>query len=363
MNIALRDTYRPAGCRGGVGYVIILLAQALNKRVSNLDIYTAEPDAFEGCAVILDKSFALSGLHRKIRTINKIIRPDTIAADYDAVIFPHPFEPLVYTPNAKRILILYDLIPLIVPRRDFAGAAQYLYYHLYLRRVLQQFDKIVVISENTKKDLLKEYNVPDSQIYVIPCGYNSKLKSIGSSYENQYNKVGNYIIFIGSSLPHKNSIRLIQAMSIIGKKHDISLLLVGISATKEYLDFTKKYDVQKRVHFLGGISDEILSVILRDARALVFPSLYEGFGMPPLEAMSLGVPTVVSNCSSMPEVCGDASVYFDPLSVTDIAAAIETVLTDLDVRNKCVARGYLQVEKYSWDIIAEKYIELIASLK
>ena len=363
MYIALRDTYRPAACRGGVGYFTILLSQALNKKVRKMDIYTAEPAAFEGCTAIMDKTFELSRFHRKIRTIQKILKPDTLASGYSTVIFMHPYEPLVSAPGAKRVLIMYDLIPLLVRSKNLKGTLHFFYYHFILRRILRKYDKIVVISENTKKDLLKEYHLPTSQVYVIPCGYNSKLRTISSSYVNPYRKDGSYIICIGGLSPHKNINRLIQAMALIDKRLDLRLVVVGIAETNESLEYTRKHGVQDRVLFLGRISDDKLAVILRDASALVFPSLYEGFGMPPLEAMSLGVPTAVSNCSSMPDVCGDASVYFNPLDVNDIAASIETITTVQDVRKSCIHKGYAQVQKYRWDVIADKYIELITGLE
>ena len=360
MRVALRDTYRPSGCRGGVGYFTILLGQAMGRLMREFEVYTAEPDAFPGCNTISDITFSCSGMKRKLISIQKQLRPYRRLSGYTHMIFPHPFEPLVHAPNSKRILVMHDVIPLMFRERNLKGMLQYLYYKNYLLRILHRVDKIVAISNNTKNDLLKMYNLMPSKIEVIPCGYNSGLAAVSAADSKL--AINNYILCIGSALPHKNIMQLIKAMALIGSKLDIDLGVAGMHETENHFKITTQHNIRNRVHFLGAVSDERLSAILKNAKALVFPSLYEGFGMPPLEAMSCGVPAVVSNASSMPEVCGEAAVYFDPLSASDMATAIERALADNGLREKCIRKGYEQVERYKWDAIANKYLELIINL-
>jgi len=367
MKIAIRDTYRQAGCRGGIGYYTIFLAEALSKIVEEVDVYTAEPDIFPGCRVVGDESiFNCSRLRRGIRLLNKMVCPDIDSSDYACIIFPHLMEPLVHTAKAKRVVVVYDLISLLTQRSSLRSIFYYLHYRYNVGRILSEVDKIVTLSESTKNDLLRNYHLEESRIQVIPSGFNYRLASFRSENDRDRTSLqktfGDYVLYIGNSLPHKNLKRLIQAISLVREHIDINLLLVGSNETRAYRNVIKQCGLKSSVKFLGVVSEDQLAKFLCEARALVQPSLYEGFGLTPLEAMINGVPVAVSRCSSLPEVCGQAAVYFDPLDVQNMAKTIENVLTNAEVRRQCREKGFAQAKKFEWSMTARKYVEMISAL-
>ena len=367
MKLALRDTYRQPGIRGGVGYYTIWLAQELNRIVDTLHVYTGEPEAFPGCKTLQD-STVYNGkvLRRRFKRMKDIIRPSLLPKDYSCVIFPHPFEPLVDAPNSKRIVVVHDLIPLKKLDGSFRYYQRYIYYKYFLGHMFRSVDKIVAISASTKKDLIQYFGLPESKIEVIFNGFNHLLSSANLREDlddgSHYGGYGNYVLYIGNLLPHKNLERLIQAIALIREQMDVNLVLVGSSDSKKYKKIAKRLGIHNHVFFLGNIPDGQLSGIIQKAKAFVLPSLYEGFGMPPLEAMSASVPVAVSRTSSLPEVCGDAALYFNPYDILDIANTIKKLLNDQQVRQRCIANGLEQIRLFDWNITAQNFVEMILSL-
>jgi glycosyltransferase involved in cell wall biosynthesis len=180
----------------------------------------------------------------------------------------------------------------------------------------------------------------------------------------KFSIAGKYVLFVGTLQPRKNIVRLTEAFSKLEEK-DLNLVVVGKKGWQyeEILDAPKKYNVEKKVLFLDSVSDSDLFSLYKNAQCFVLPSLYEGFGLPILEAMQYGCPVITSNVSSLPEAGGDAALYFDPLNIEDMAQKIKMVLTDTNLREEMIKKGYNQIKKFSWEKTAKETLEVLESLK
>ncbi|MBN1211032.1 MAG: glycosyltransferase family 4 protein [candidate division Zixibacteria bacterium] len=214
---------------------------------------------------------------------------------------------------------------------------------------------------------MKKYNLSHlEKVKIIYYGSPLEGKRIQNKTEEQN---GKHILFVGNVKPHKNIRRLVAAYKILREKYGVSLPLLiageyknfrtGIPGFEEEIN---KSTLRKSIKFTGKISDDELYELYREASVLVLPSLYEGFGLPPLEAMSFGCPVVVSKAASLPEVCGEAALYIDPLNIEDIADKINQVLTDGLLRKALINKGFARLKKYSWKKAADEYIQQFRSI-
>lgn len=228
---------------------------------------------------------------------------------------------------------------------------------------------IVTISNFSKQDIIKQYLVPKEKITVSYPGYNSeiykpirddeKIRQVASKYGIE----GSYIIYIGTLQPRKNLIRLIEAIAKIDK---LQLVIVGKSKGENqggwmYDQILKKpaeLGIKERVVFTGFVPSMDLVYLLNGATAFVLVSLWEGFGIPVVEAMACEVPVVVSNVSSLPEVVGNAGLFVDPKSVDQIEQAIRVILTDKKLKIRKSKQGLVQAKKFSWNKMAKKVLSI-----
>ncbi len=230
--------------------------------------------------------------------------------------------------------------------------------------------KILTISQASKNDIIKFYGVPDDKIVVTPLGVReverSKHKVLSMEDLKEKYKINKpYILFVGTLQPRKNIERLIEAFSklrtVNSELSNHQLVIVGKKGWlyEPILEAPEKHGVKDEVKFLDFVTDEDIPAFYQNAECFVLPSLYEGFGLPVLEAMRYGCPVVTSNISSLPEAGGDAAIYCDPESVEDIAKQIEKVLTDSELRKKMVAAGRDQIKKFSWEKSAKETLEVL----
>lgn len=240
---------------------------------------------------------------------------------------------------------------------------------------VKKASKIFTISQASKNDIIKTYRVSERKVTVTYPGVKlktqfsngeSKLKNTMQNSKlpkDKYGVEGEYVLFVGTLQPRKNIVRLIEAFSRI--KKDISLVIVGKKGWQydEILEAPKKFGVEKKVKFLGFVSDEDLPAIYKKALCFVLPSLYEGFGLPVLEAMKYGCPVIASNTSSLPEAGGDAALYVNPLDVEDIAKNLESIIQNSELRQKLIKKGYEQVKKFSWEKTARETLTALEGLK
>ena len=230
--------------------------------------------------------------------------------------------------------------------------------------------KIISVSSSTKNDLLEILKVPEHKVDVIHEGldesyFNGNLSNNKSNFFNKnfgLNDGDEYFLFIGERRPHKNLVRLIEAFSIFKQRApDKIKLVIGGKKYASYDEPERKaheLNFTNEVIFLGYIPEDDLQLLYKNARCFIFISIYEGFGIPILEAMACGIPIITSNISSMPEVAGEAALTVNPYNVAEIAEAIHRITYDSNMSQRLVDTGLKRVKRFSWDSAAEKTLEL-----
>lgn len=272
----------------------------------------------------------------------------------------HYTMPIMYF--GKMVVSVHDLIHLVYPAY-LPSKPAYFYAKFMIAVSCRKAVKIITISENTKNDIIKYFHIEPSKIEITYPAASDDFNPSPEKSGIMKKKYGEYILYVGAIRQHKNILRLLDAFNKLKKEKKIKHKLILIGKGKiPYL-----YDVRKKISdfSLGGevlIMEEIeqdkLIDFYRGAALFVFPSLYEGFGLPPLEAMACGCPAVCSNNSSLPEVVGDAALTVNPMSVDEIASAIYNVTTDVNLRNNLVKKGFERAKIFSWKKMAEETLKI-----
>jgi len=224
-------------------------------------------------------------------------------------------------------------------------------------------DKVIVVSNHTARDLIAEVDSAKSKISTIHLGYSSLFSQSSNLYSLPSQLSGvEFILFVGTLEPRKNLHRILEAFSRISDS-DLGLVKLVIVGGKGWggVDVGKlasEYNIEDKVIVLGYVDDQVLKLLYRSALFLLMPSLYEGFGLPLVEALSVGTPVVTSNCSSMPEVVGDAAILVDPYSVDSIKTGIQTMLSNPTLRVKLSEIGLKQSALFSWDKAADLTLKI-----
>ena len=231
------------------------------------------------------------------------------------------------------------------------------------KKSIERADHIIAISNNTKKDLMEFYNISESKITTIYHGPTSNLSSVGLNAKKNLNYIKPYLLYVGNRSGYKNFNLLINAIGLSNQiKKKVNLIAFGGKPfNNDEIESFKRSGLRQNqvIHITGD--DNTLSNLYQNAEAFIFPSLYEGFGMPPLEAMSNNCPVISSNTSSMPEVIGDAGEYFNPTSAEDLISAIKNVLFS-ERREELVSLGLQRVGIFSWEKCAEETISVYERL-
>jgi len=274
---------------------------------------------------------------------------------------------LVHFPNF--IVTIHDLILLHFPTtrgttlNPFLYRLKFLAYKIIIKNAIKKSKKIITVSKFTKKDILKNYPLINSdKIYITyeSCDKN-KLKVKKNDVLSKYGIIKPYILYVGNAYPHKNLEGLVSAWNVFKKKDNQEFKLVLVGKEDYFYKRLKRFVKEKGIEnviFSGFVSDVDLYDIYKNSEAYIFPSLYEGFGLPPLEAMQNGIPVISSNHQCMKEILEGAAHYFNAKDNDSIVQAIEKITTDEKMRNTLIKRGYLQVKKYSWEEMAKKTLEI-----
>ena len=252
---------------------------------------------------------------------------------------PIPEAPL-YS-KCRYIVTVHDLIPLRFAQRFSRLTA---YFRYYIPQVLRQAEHIICDSEATAADVAKFFQIPPRKMTAIPLA----CDNLNFRYLDLPAK--NYFLYTGRHDPYKNLERLIAAFASLADRTNYELWLAGPSNayTPQLIAQVEQLGLQSSIKFLGYVSYSQLPVLMNQAIALVFPTLWEGFGLPILEAMACGTPVITSNLSSMPEVAGDAALLVNPYSVGEIAHAMQTIATDSKVRLNLKKASLARSAEFSW---------------
>jgi len=285
----------------------------------------------------------------------------------DLVHFCHFNVPLFY--RGKFVVTIHDLILLHHPtlRNTTINKAYYILklfaYQITIRSALRRAKKVLAVSNFTKQDLLKEFKLDKNKLITTYEGCDFYFDGNSDNDEEilqNYGIIKPYLIYVGNAYPHKNLERLVVAFKNIKKVHPgISLVLVGGSDYfyQRLQKFVKSQSIQG-VIFPGYVPDNSLQALYRNAQLYVFPSLYEGFGLPPLEALSLGTPVASSSKTSMPEVLGNAATYFDPENTDSISETINNLLNKQKSKIFSPELAKKQIQKFSWKNMARETLRV-----
>jgi len=264
--------------------------------------------------------------------------------------------------NSPKIATCLDIIPLIY-QENTQMSLKFLKYSI---DGMKNADKIITISQHTKKDLVEYLKIPSEQIEPVYLGVDSNFEVIPHEKLNnimeKYNLPESFILYVGSEQPRKNFQSVIKAFNSLIKTYNLKGVKlvkvgrpqIGEADRKAIFDLIEGLGLAKDVFFMDYIPEEDLPSIYNLADLFVYPSLYEGFGLPPLEAMACGTPVVTSNTSSLPEVVGDAGIMVDPMDVDALADSMHQVLTDEALQMKLKAKGISQAKEFSWEKTAQK---------
>ncbi|MEO0158295.1 MAG: glycosyltransferase family 1 protein [candidate division WOR-3 bacterium] len=344
----------------GLGHYALQLIHHL-RSAADLVVATSVPEHFSGVEVVEVPAWVRSSetrfkgkpryiyLNTLLRGLIKRLRPQVILS---------PNHEVMFRPPVPQVVIIHDLIayfyPDLIPGQGF-------YYRKVLPGLLRgHARRIITVSESTREDLIKEYGIPGEMVIAVHSG---------AGVEPGFDEPGfplpeRYILYVGSFLPYKNLRALLEAFGIL-EHEDLHLVIAGPTAGKnrklsrELLAQVLVKGLSERVAFVGYVPSSQLGTLYRNAELLVLPSLYEGFGFPPLEAMSCGTPVAVSRIPALVETVGDAGLYFDPRSPEDMAKAIGRLLSDRQLREEMVMKGKERVKFFSWERTAVRVYEAL----
>ena len=271
--------------------------------------------------------------------------------------------------GARSLLTVHDLSFLKYP--EFFSARKNFWHRLVkAKKLLKRFSLVIAVSENTKRDIMELGGINPDKVKVIYSGVGEEYKKLPlinyqfsvKRVRDKYNLPERFILYLGTIEPRKNVDGIIRAYNQLRvmscELRDYKLIIAGARGWKSeniYREWDKSA-FKNDIKFLGYVEPDDKIYLYNLASVFIYPSFYEGFGFPPLEAMACGVPVVASFASSLPEVVGDAALMVDPYNINDLAGALEKVLVDENLKNKLIARGLEQAKKFSWRETARAYL-------
>jgi glycosyltransferase involved in cell wall biosynthesis len=270
----------------------------------------------------------------------------------------------------RTVVTIHDLVAFLFPETIPLKYGAYMRY--LLRHAVKRADKIISVSYHTQEDLINILKVPKEKIVVIheapsPIFQPLEPEAVRTVLRNRYGLQKKYIYHLGNIEPRKNLIKLLEAFTLVCREMGTEYQLV-VSGQKGWLirslsRFLKNYPLRDQLHFTGYVPHEDLPFLMNGADLFVFPSLYEGFGLPVLEAMRCGTPVVSSNQSSIPEIMGSAGVLVDPTDVPMLAEKIIWLLRNKEEREHLSRLGQVQAARFSWTEVARKTLQVYRSVK
>src|SRR3954469_9448054 len=295
--------------------------------------------------------------------------------DCDLVHIPNLFSVPRLLP-CPYVMTVHDMLEHMSKPRQRSGLWGSLYFQL-TKRILGGAARIFAVSNFTRNEIEKLFEIPINHIEVVYNAIDERfLHGHASAADREfiaqrYQVTYPFLLYAGRISPHKNVLRLIEAFSALKTElekdqlwPDLKLIIIGddLSGNPDLRRTVVRSGVQNEVRFLGFVPIEVLRIFYDEAKVFVFPSLYEGFGLPPLEAMAHGTPVITSNVSSLPEVVGNAAVLVNPENVFEIKRALYRVLTDPPLRDRMKERGYKQAMRFSWETSVRRVLDVYCEI-
>lgn len=364
IGIDIRETVHE---KAGKGYYAAHLVDEILKKdkVNQYILYT-------DCPVEIYKKFENAEtrqINKKGLFWHKAVLNDAYREALDLYFSPTSYIiPAIHNPKKlKVVMTVHDLVAFMFPQKHNKKAV--FTEKLTLQQALKKVVKVLSVSENTKRDLMNRFKCKENLIDIVTNAaseiYEPIPQEIYEHYIQAHNIPEKFIFCAGTLEPRKNYPVLLRSFSKVLKKFpDVMLLIAGKRGWMYDEIYKTVHDlgIEDNVRFLGYVPERDLVYLYNLATIFVWPSLYEGFGIPPLEAMQSGCPVITSNTSSLPEVVGEGAITIDPSNEKDLTKAILEVLGDSDYSKELIRKGFNQSKKFSWKLSADKFLDIIKSL-
>lgn len=350
--------------RAGIGQYILRLVEALAGLEANEEEFVLLQSRKDRTQIVDNHNFSRVSLwtpsHHRLEQLT--LRFEVGRLRLDLLHSPDFIPP--FWRNCKSVITVHDLAFLLYPHFLTKEAAR---YYGQIDQAVRYTDHIIAVSESTRQDTIKLLGVPDRKITVIHEAANPIYRQIPSDEARRhvvetYGLDREYILFVSTIEPRKNLPGLLQAYRKLldDYKRPEGLVLAGSRGwlSEEVYSAVETLNLSEHVRFLGRVPSTHLVHLYNAARLLVHPSFYEGFGLPPLEAMTCGTPTIVSNVSALPEVVGDAAILIDPHDIDGLTVAMWRILTDEDLCASLIAKGFKRASKFSWKRAAQETLDV-----
>ena len=305
---------------------------------------------------------------RTLFWLQRIIKRESVELFYS------PFQATTISPPCPMVITVHDMMDLFYPdafthHPFYVNYALRTYFRFVIPKSIRNAAMITSVSESTKRDILEYFHVPEDRVEVIHNGVEDKFlpirdEQILTMVKEKYNLPDRFVLYLGSTKPYKNLDGTLEAFSKLKEQYinpDNHIYLV-IGGLKHFSSFdlerkARELGIENDFFNIGYISEDDLPSVYSLAEVFLFPSIWEGFGLPALEAMACGTPVVTSNTSSLPEVVGEAGIMVDPKNTTSIAEALYRILNDKTLRDELSEKGIQQARKFSWRTAAVKLLE------
>ena len=271
--------------------------------------------------------------------------------------------------SCKKVVTIHDLIPYVMP--ETVGRGYLLKFLKEMPIIIGNSDGIITVSEFSKRDILKYFPIDESKIFVTPLAADAKYTPLDKLHcknflEKAYNLNNPFLLYLGGFSERKNVASAITAFSKVYKdlSENYNLVIVGDyrDSGQKLMKLTNELNMLSHVIFAGFVPEEHLPLFYNSCDAIIYPSFYEGFGLPPLEAMNCGTPVIASNLTSIPEVVGDTGILINPYDIKDISLAIGTLLSSENLRSELSAKALLRAKQFSWQNTASRTLKVYESV-
>jgi len=309
-------------------------------------------------AIPINAGFPLHQRLRQFSSIPRLLRQ----LKPDVVVETAHFGPFGLPASIKRVTVIHDLTPLLFPQWHTKGSVWA--HRLFLKGILHKADLILTVSQNSKKDIVQFHSAAEMKTEVTYLAANEKLIQ-NSKQDLTHHKINKpYFLFLGTIEPRKNVKTLVKAFEQLNNSNAYQLVLAGKMGwmTESLIEQINNSPQKENIVQLGFIEDDLKIALYKNAIATVFPSHYEGFGLPILEAFNYNCPVICSNNSSLPEVAGEAALYFNNSDANALSEKMKQISENAELRNSLIEKAKVQAAKFSWRKTAEETLGFIEGL-